>query len=76
MNLLDKWIRIARDKDSLLQYGREAGEVAPLLHTPLDPDLKELKAMEQEFLANWSLRDVEPTAALIRQRPDSEEDMN
>jgi hypothetical protein len=76
MNLLDKWIRIARDKVGLLQYGREAGEVAPLLHTPLDPDLKELKAMEQEFLANWSLRDVEPSAALIRQRPDSDEGMN
>ncbi|MFN9629437.1 MAG: DISARM system helicase DrmA [Cyanobacteriota bacterium] len=75
MNLLDKWIRIARDKDGLLQYGREAGEVAPLLHTPLDPDLKELKAMEQEFLANWSLRDVEPSAALIRQRPDRDEEM-
>ena len=76
MNLLDKWIRIARDNGGLLQYGREAGEVAPLLHTPLDPDLKELKAMEQEFLANWSLRDVEPSAALIRQRPDSDEGMN
>ncbi len=76
MNLLDKWIRIARDKDGLLQYGREAGEVPPLLHTPLDPDLKELKAMEQEFLANWSLRDVEPSAALIRQRPDNDEGMN
>jgi hypothetical protein len=72
MNLLDKWIRIARDNGGLLQYGREAGEVAPLLHTPLDPDLKELKAMEQEFLANWSLRDVEPSAALIRQRPDGD----
>lgn len=76
MNLLDKWIRIARDNGGLLQYGREAGEVAPLLHTPLDPDLKELKAMEQEFLANWSLRDVEPSAALIRQRADSDEGMN
>ena len=72
MNLLDKWIRIARDNGGLLQYGREAGEVAPLLHTPLDPDLKELRAMEQEFLANWSLRDVEPSAALIRQRPDGD----
>jgi hypothetical protein len=72
MNLLDKWIRIARANGGLLQYGREAGEVAPLLHTPLDPDLKELKAMEQEFLANWSLRDVEPSAALIRQRPDGD----
>ena len=76
MNLLDKWIRIARDNGGLLQYGREAGEVAPLLHTPLDPDLKELKAMEQEFLANWSLRDVEPSAALIRQRPDAADEVN
>ena len=76
MNLLDKWIRIARDNGGLLQYGREAGEVAPLLHTPLDPNLKELKAMEQEFLANWSLRDVEPSAALIRQRPDGDEGVN
>jgi len=76
MNLLDKWIRIARDNGGLLQYGREAGEVAPLLHTPLDPNLKELKAMEQEFLANWSLRDVEPSAALIRQRPDGDEELN
>jgi hypothetical protein len=76
MNLLDKWIRIARDNDGLLQYGREAGELAPLLHTPLDPDLKELKAMQQEFLANWSLRDVEPSAALIRQRPDGDEELS
>jgi len=36
----------------------------------------ELKAMEQEFLANWSLRDVEPSAALIRQRADHDEGMN
>ena len=76
MNLLDKWIRIARDNDGLLQYGREEGEVAPLLHTPLDPELKELKAMQQEFLANWSLRDVEPSAALIRQRPDGDEELS
>jgi hypothetical protein len=76
MNLLDKWIRIARDNDGLLQYGREAGELAPLLHTPLDPELKELKAMQQEFLANWSLRDVEPSAALIRQRPDGDEELS
>ena len=76
MNLLDKWIRIARAKGGLLQYGCETGEVAPLLHTPLDPDLKELKAMEQEFLANWSLRDVEPSAALIRQRPDGDEELS
>jgi hypothetical protein len=76
MNLLDKWIRIARANDGLLQYGREEGEVAPLLHTPLDPELKELKAMQQEFLANWSLRDVEPSAALIRQRPDGDEELS
>lgn len=76
MNLLDKWIRIARDNDGLLQYGREEGEVAPLLHTPLDPELKDLKAMQQEFLANWSLRDVEPSAALIRQRPDGDEELS
>lgn len=76
MNLLDKWIRIARDNGGLLQYGREEGEVAPLLHTPLDPNLKELKKMEQDFLANWSLRDVEPSAALIRQRPDGDEELN
>jgi hypothetical protein len=48
----------------------------PKLTAVLIQSIKELKAMEQEFLANWSLRDVEPSAALIRQRPDSDEGMN
>ncbi|MCS5700891.1 hypothetical protein NZK32_17765 [Cyanobium sp. FGCU-52] len=42
--------------------------MAPLLHTPLDPGLDDLSWGHRLFLANWSLRDVEPTAALVRQR--------
>ncbi len=42
MSLLDKWSRLAEERDGLLQYGSEEGEVAPLLHTPLDPGLDDL----------------------------------
>ena len=35
---------------------------------PLDPDLEELPPIHREFIANWSLRDVEPTSALIMTR--------
>jgi hypothetical protein len=68
LSLLDQWSRLAEERDGLLQYGREEGEVAPLLHTPLDPGLDDLSWGHRLFLANWSLRDVEPTAALVRQR--------
>ena len=34
----------------------------------LDPDLEELPPIHREFIANWSLRDVEPTSALIMTR--------
>ena len=51
-----------------MQYGKEEGEYPSLLHTPLDPDLEELPPIHREFIANWSLRDVEPTSALIMTR--------
>ena len=64
-NIFDKWSRLAIEKDNQMQYGKEEGEYPSLLHTPLDPDLEELPPVHQEFIANWSLRDVEPTSALI-----------
>jgi len=71
LNLIDKWSRLADEKGGVLQYGREEGEAPALLHSPLDPDLDELPPLQQDFLANWSLRDVEPTAGLFVQRADS-----
>lgn len=73
-NLLDKWSRLADEKGGVLQYGREEGEAPALLHSPLDPDLDELPPLQQDFVANWSLRDVEPTAGLFVQRADGVED--
>ncbi|MCP9808693.1 DISARM system helicase DrmA [Cyanobium sp. HWJ4-Hawea] len=73
-NLMDKWSRLADEKGDLLQYGREEGEAPALLHSPLDPDLDELPLLQREFVANWSLRDVEPTAGLFVQRPDSSDE--
>jgi hypothetical protein len=73
-NLLDKWSRLADEKGGVLQYGREEGEAPALLHSPLDPDLDELPPLQQDFVANWSLRDVEPTAGLFVQRADSPDD--
>ena len=67
-NIFDKWSRLAIEKDNKMQYGKEEGEFPSLLHTPLDPDLEELPPIHREFIANWSLRDVEPTSALIMAR--------
>ena len=67
-NIFDKWSRLAIEKDNQMQYGKEEGEFPSLLHTPLDPDLEELPPIHREFIANWSLRDVEPTSALIMTR--------
>jgi len=67
-NIFDKWSRLAIEKDNQMQYGKEEGEYPSLLHTPLDPDLEELPPIHREFIANWSLRDVEPTSALIMTR--------
>ena len=69
-NLIDKWSRLADEKGDVLQYGREEGEAPALLHSPLDPDLDDLPPLQKDFLANWSLRDVEPTAGLFVQRAD------
>ena len=60
-----------------LQYGNEEQELPALLHTPLDPALEELEpVLQQKFVANWSLRDVEPSAALLATQPGSSQEAN
>jgi hypothetical protein len=66
-DLLDAWAVIAHDQETHgagLQYQREEGGAPPLLHDPLDPELKKKARVAQRFKAQWSLRDVEPSVNL------------
>lgn len=67
--LLDAWASIATRKGDL-QYQREVGIAPPLLFAPLDPELARQPREAQQFKANRSLRDVEPTVNLWLQTPD------
>jgi hypothetical protein len=67
-HIVDDWCAIAQ-RHGRMEYGREDGELPPLLRTPLDPQLLELDdEREQQFKANRSLRDVEPSALLLKDR--------
>ena len=67
--LLDAWQAIATKKGDL-QYQREVGVAPPLLFSPLDPELAKQNKEGQQFKANRSLRDVEPTVNLWLRNPD------
>jgi hypothetical protein len=67
--LLDAWQAIATKKGDL-QYQREVGVAPPLLFGPLDPELAKQNKEAQQFKANRSLRDVEPTVNLWLRNPD------
>lgn len=70
-DLLDAWEQIAEEKNAVqagLQYGPyEPSSKPPLLHDPLDADLKREApgSKLRKFRAQWSLRDVEPEVSLI-----------
>jgi hypothetical protein len=67
-HIVDDWVAIAQRRGRM-EYGREDGELPPLLRTPLDPQLLELDdEREKQFKANRSLRDVEPSALLLKDR--------
>ncbi len=67
--LLDAWQSIATKKGDL-QYQREVGVAPPLLFDPLDPELEKQTKEAQQFKANRSLRNVEPTVNLWLLNPD------
>ena len=74
-DLLDAWEQIAAEKAAVqagLQYGLEERPRPPLLHDPLDPDLKREPPHSKlrKFKAQWSLRDVEPEVPVIIRRLD------
>lgn len=75
-DLLDAWEAIAAEKAAVqagLQYGPlEARPRPPLLHDPLDPDLKREPPHSRlrKFKAQWSLRDVEAEVPVIVRRLD------
>jgi hypothetical protein len=74
--LLDDWASIAaenRKTQSGLQYQQEVGGAPPLLFAPLDPELAKKGPKEQQFKANRSLRDVEPSVNLFVRRLDGSE---
>ena len=67
-HIVDDWCAIAQ-RHGRMEYGREDGVLPPLLRTPLDPQLLELEdEREKQFKANRSLRDVEPSALLLKDR--------
>jgi hypothetical protein len=67
-HIIDDWCAIAQRRGRM-EYGREDGVLPPLLRTPLDPQLLELEdEREKQFKANRSLRDVEPSALLLKDR--------
>ena len=67
--LLDAWQSIATKKGDL-QYQREVGVAPPLLFDPLSPELAKQSQEAQQFKANRSLRDVEPSVHLWLRNPD------
>jgi len=75
-DLLDAWEQIAAEKAAVqagLQYGPfEARPRPPLLHDPLDPDLKREPPQSKlhKFKAQWSLHDVEAEVPVIVRRMD------
>jgi hypothetical protein len=73
-DLLDAWEGIANEASSKggLQYGWEVAARPPLLHTPLDPDLKREPPHSplRKFKAQWSLRDVEAEVPVLLKRLD------
>lgn len=75
-DLLDAWEQIAQEKAAVqagLQYCTfEAPPRPPLLHEPLDPDLKREPPYSnlRKFKAQWSLRDVEAEVPVIVRRLD------
>ena len=69
VGLLDAWANIATKKGDL-QYQREVGVAPPLLFDPLDPELAKQTQEAQQFKANRSLRDVEPTVNLWLRNPE------
>ena len=75
-DLLDAWEQIAAEKTAVqagLQYGpMEARPRPPLLHDPLDPDLKREPPLSKlrKFKAQWSLRDVEAEVPVMIRRLD------
>jgi hypothetical protein len=67
-HIIDDWCAIAQ-RHGRMEYGREDGELPPLLRTPLDPKLLDLEdEREKQFKANRSLRDVEPSSLLLKDR--------
>ena len=66
--LLDAWQSIATKKGDL-QYQKEVGVAPPLLFDALDPELAKQTKEGQQFKANRSLRDVEPTVNLWLRSP-------
>ncbi len=75
-DLLDAWEEIAAEQAVVqagLQYGPfEARPRPPLLHDPLDPDLKKEPpgSKRRKFKAQWSLRDVEAESPILVYRLD------
>jgi hypothetical protein len=75
-DLLDAWEQIAAEKAAVqagLQYGPfEAKPRPPLLHDPLDADLKKEPPHSKlrKFKAQWSLRDVEAEVPVLVRRLD------
>lgn len=67
-SLLDSWVRVAQNDPSgaglAYQPFEDGQSKRPLLHMPLDPELRECDQHERRFVANRSMRDVEGSVDL------------
>jgi hypothetical protein len=64
--LFDGWLETADEQTSggaSFRY-REGSLAQHLLHRPLEPGVENLKPAHREFVAGWSMRDVEPSVQL------------
>ena len=76
--LLDAWIETAEEQSQGGNVFGYADKRSPhrLLHMPLAPEIPNLSAPHQRFVAGRSMRDVEPTVALNPRDPKGEKIAN
>lgn len=76
--LLDAWIETAEEQSQGGNVFGYSDRRSPhrLLHMPLAPEIPNLSAPHQRFVAGRSMRDVEPTVALNPRDPKGEKIAN
>jgi hypothetical protein len=76
--LLEAWVETADEQTQSGNVFGYAGKPSPhrLLHMPLAPEIPNLSAQHQRFVAGRSMRDVEPIVAINPRDPKGEKIAN